>query len=560
MSNESIAYGRCLAQEGQGSEAEILLCLANAYHTDVRALEADAAQFSVSIVNWLLVIAGAMVYFMQAGFAMLCAGCVRKKNVQNTMLKNLMDACVACVAFYTVGYGFAFGQGGTYIGQANFFGRGDIDLAFWFFQYAFSATAVTIVAGTLAERCKMNAYFVYSFFLAGFVYPVVVRAIWSSDGFLSAFSAEPLGGIGTIDFAGSGVVHCTGGFTALLATLIVGPRIGRFYDEDGEPLAEPKNIRGHSMALQLMGTMTLWYGCKSKLLTDVLQWHMMIVVPSLTHSSCFFCIRCTGYGFNCGSALLLGENVDSATVATRVAMNTTIAAACGALSALFTKAFTTGRTGEGMFDLTVVMNGALTALVSITAPCGTVEPWAAAVIGSVGGWFYLFGTWALDKLRIDDAVDAIPVHLLGGMWGLISTGLFTSPGALQEAFGTDQYVGLFYAIGRDDFTVTLLQNQCYAILFILVWCTICMTPFFFILSLLGFFRVAAKDEVAGLDSALHAADMLPAVVKELKVAKERARQKKFMEASRQETAPMVRDVLPLVRFADDSSVTDRVVP
>jgi hypothetical protein len=279
MSNESVAYGLCLAQEGeQGSDAEILLCLANAYHADVQALESDAGIFSLSIVEWLLVIAGAMVYFMQAGFAMLCAGCVRKKNVQNTMLKNLMDACVACVAFYTVGYAFAFGKGGTYIGETNFFGTGDIDLAFWFFQYAFSATAVTIVAGTLAERCKMTAYFVYSFFLAGFVYPVVVRAIWSSDGFLSAFSAEPLGGIGAIDFAGSGVVHCTGGITALLATLVVGPRIGRFYDEDGEPLAEPVKIRGHSMALQLLGTMTLWYGCKLlKLLAVVLQLRKMIV-------------------------------------------------------------------------------------------------------------------------------------------------------------------------------------------------------------------------------------------------------------------------------------------
>jgi Amt family ammonium transporter len=150
---------------------------------------------------------------MQAGFAMLCAGCVRKKNVVNSMLKNLLDACGAAVAFYLCGYGFAFGRTSddiTFLGDDNFVGTGDIDMGFWFFQFAFSATAVTIVAGTLAERCKMTAYFSYSMFLTGFVYPVIVHGIWSSNGFLSAFSKDPIGGVGVVDFAGSGVIHVTG--------------------------------------------------------------------------------------------------------------------------------------------------------------------------------------------------------------------------------------------------------------------------------------------------------------------------------------------------------------
>ena len=285
MSVESVALTKCLTS-GRENDAEILLCLANAYHEDVAALERQSHQLSSDIVQWLLVIAGAMVFFMQAGFAMLCAGCVRRKN-----LKNTMDCCVAGLAYYAVGFGIAHGEGTTILGASNFFGAGTLDFSFWFFQYTFQAASVTIVAGTLAERCKMTAYFCYSFFLCAFVYPVVARAIWSNKGFLSAFNEEPLGGIGAIDFAGSGVVHCTGGVTALLASIILGPRQGRFYDDEGRPLAEPRQIPGHSTALQLLGTMLLWYG-----------W----------------------YGFNCGSALLLGDTVDTATVATHVAVNTTV--------------------------------------------------------------------------------------------------------------------------------------------------------------------------------------------------------------------------------------------
>jgi ammonium transporter, Amt family len=185
----------------------------------------------------------------------------------STMLKNLLDACGAAIAFYMVGYAFAFGGqdsvvGNTFVGTTNFFLTGEpVNMGFWFFEWAFSATTVTIVAGTLAERCQMIAYLAYSIFLTGFVYPVIVHAVWSNNGFISAFSASPLLGCGAIDFAGSGVVHVTGGTTSLIATYILGARRGRFHDERGRPLDEPNPMPGHSIALQLLGTMILWFGC-----------------------------------------------------------------------------------------------------------------------------------------------------------------------------------------------------------------------------------------------------------------------------------------------------------
>jgi ammonium transporter, Amt family len=204
---------------------------------------------------------------MQSGFAMLCAGSVRQKNVKNIMLKNLLDACGGAIGFWSVGYAFAYDSNSsgdkTFIGTHNFFIREFStggEYAGWFFQFAFAATAATIVAGTVAERCKMAAYLCYSVFLTGFVYPVVVHSIWSTRGYLSAFADEPFRGVGVIDFAGSGVVHLVGGSTALVAAIILGPRRGRFYDEDGNPLETPAEFPAHSVALQILGTFILWFG------------------------------------------------------------------------------------------------------------------------------------------------------------------------------------------------------------------------------------------------------------------------------------------------------------
>jgi len=327
---------------------------------------------------------------MQAGFAMLCAGSVRQKNVKNIMLKNLLDACGGAIGFYTVGFAFSYGGDSSgdvknFIGNTYFALRGFDYAALhdWFFQFAFAATAATIVAGTVAERCKMAAYLCYSLFLTGFVYPVIVHSIWNASGFLSAFNNDPFRGVGAIDFAGSGVVHMTGGATALVAAIILGPRKGRFYDEDGNPLEEPVTFPAHSVALQILGTFILWFG-----------W----------------------YGFNPGSSLII-DNPDSAATSALAAVTTTLAAASGCVMAMFTDSIIEMRkTGEVSYDLTMAMNGCLAGLVAVTAGTATVDPWAAIIIGAVGGWVYLGASKLLIRLRIDDAVDAIPVHCFNGAW------------------------------------------------------------------------------------------------------------------------------------------------
>ena len=238
----------------------VALISANATLTEqertVQLVTCVGGEVAGGVDTFFLVYSASLVFFMQAGFAMLCAGAVQKKNVQNTMLKNLLDACGAALGFYSVGYAFAYGgsfEGGktTFIGNTNFFLMGVDDYVFWLFQFAFAATSATIVAGTLAERCQMTAYLCYSVMLSGFVYPVIVHAVWSHTGFLSPRNVNPLFGVGMIDFAGSGVVHMTGGITAFIAAKILGARKGRFYDERGNKLTKPKSFPGHSIALQV---------------------------------------------------------------------------------------------------------------------------------------------------------------------------------------------------------------------------------------------------------------------------------------------------------------------
>jgi len=264
MSASTSIYDQCLAAYFETNDAA---------SADDSSLEATLARQQYllkcisesnaeSINTFFLVYASSLVFFMQAGFAMLCAGSVQKKNVQNTMLKNLLDACGAAIGFYSVGYAFAYGGSEdcfktgcekTFIGLSNFFLSGVVNHIFWLFQFAFAATSATIVAGTLAERCQMRAYMCYSFALTGFVYPVVVHSIWSPQGFLSANSTDKLWGVGMVDFAGSTVVHLTGGCTALIATYLLGPRRGRFYDGRGKQLETPNPMPGHSSALQMLG-------------------------------------------------------------------------------------------------------------------------------------------------------------------------------------------------------------------------------------------------------------------------------------------------------------------
>jgi len=411
---------------------------------------------------------------MQAGFAMLCAGSVRRKNVQNTMLKNLLDACGASFAFFAVGYAFAFGDGSNpnaFIGTTNFFLNGVEDLAFWMFQYAFSAASATIVAGTLAERCQMTAYLCYSLVLAGFVYPVIAHSIWSTYGFLSTEYKNPIFGIGVVDYAGGCVVHTTGGTTALFATMILGPRRGRFHDEQGRKLDKPKEFPGHSMALQMLGTITLWFG-----------W----------------------YGFNSGSALVT-NSPDQAKLVSIAAVNTTLSGGIAGLIALFVNLHVLERrTGEPIFDLKKAMNGALGGLVAITAGAGLLEPWAAIVTGSVSGLLYLMGSQLLIRFRLDDAVDAIPVHMFNGMWGMIAVGLFASQEHMELCSGKKMdHVGLFYSFANGGADARLLAANIVGILWVFGWLLSVMMPFFIWLDWKGWFRSDPLEEIVGLDTSYH---------------------------------------------------------
>jgi len=445
----------------------------------VTAIKENIATTNGGLDVFYLLFAGTMVFFMQAGFAMLCAGSIRAKNVKNIMFKNILDACGGAVGFWTVGYAFAYGGSDssklTFIGNADFALVNIYDgksLINWFFQFAFAATAATIVAGAVAERCKFEAYIAYSLMLTGFVYPVVVHSIWSPSGFLSAVTDDEnkFMGSGMIDFAGSGVVHMTGGVTALFAAKILGPRIGRFYDSEGEELPTPKHFTPHSVPLQAIGTFILWVG-----------W----------------------YGFNPGSTLGISAP-GYANVSALCAVNTTLAAAAGSTSAMFTDSMLERyRTRKTIYDITMCMNGALSGLVAITAGCSVVEPWAAVVIGIIAGWVYIFWSSLLVKLKIDDAVDAIPVHLGNGMWGCVATGLFASPGLVDAAYGTPNY-GIFYWGGSMGNGIgKLLAVEIIGILFIIGWVGLIMIPYFTLLNTLGLFRVDRFEELSGLDIAKH---------------------------------------------------------
>jgi len=428
-------------------------------------LEQSLGDLSKNIDVFYSLFCGAAIFMMQCGFAMLCAGSVRQKNVKNIMLKNLLDACGGALGYYAVGFGVAY-EGGTFLGTSGgrFFLIDYDNYIDFFFQFTFAATAATIVAGTVAERCKMVAYLCYSLMLTGFVYPVVVHAIWNSAGFLSAFNESPFRGVGMIDFAGSGVVHMTGGATALIAAVVLGPRIGRFYDEDGNPLDKPGEFAPHSVSLQVLGTFILWFG-----------W----------------------YGFNPGSTLFISPS-GYGDVAALAAVTTTLAAAAGAVSSMFFDTLLGFLSeGEAEYDLTMAMNGCLGGLVGITAGCSTVEPWAAIIIGLIAGVVYVLASKLLVKLKIDDAVDAIPVHFFNGMWGCIATGLFASRRFVTMTYGETYSPGLFYGDGN------LLLCEICGILFIIAWVAVIMGPFFIALNALGMFRVDPIEEKVGLDISHH---------------------------------------------------------
>ena len=321
---------------------------------------------------WIL-LAAALVFFMQAGFAMVETGFTRAKNAGNIIMKNLMDFCLGAPIFWFIGYGIMFAGTGKFIGGLDLFTNAGGDYATLIFQTVFCATAATIVSGAMAERTKFKSYLVYSMIISAIVYPISGHWIWGG-GWLSQ--------LGFHDFAGSTAVHMVGGISALIGAKILGPRIGK-YDKNGKPRAIP----GHSITLGALGVFILWF--------------------------CWF-------GFNGGSTVAMVDGAD--VLASKVFVTTNLAAACATIA---TMCFTWIRYKKP--DVSMTLNGSLAGLVAITAGCDVVEPWAAAVIGVIAGIAVVLAVEFFDKIvKIDDPVGAIAVHGCCGALGTLLTGIFAN--------------------------------------------------------------------------------------------------------------------------------------
>ena len=418
---------------------------------------------------WLL-IAGFLVFFMQAGFAMLTAGFVRSQETANILMKNMIDACVGGISFWLVGWAFAYGvsdASNQFIGLGDFALNGFDDYASWFFQFAFAAAAATIVAGALAGRTKYSAYLIYTVFVTGLIYPVVVHWGWDVTTWMGAFSENAAGesnvwlGNGYVDFAGSGVVHTVGGIAGLMGAIVVGARLGKY-----GPNGEVRAIPGHNIALATIGMFILWFG-----------W----------------------YGFNPGSTL--GLSGGGAALAASVAVTTTLAAGAGGVTAMLWSRFRTGR-----YDTGLTINGILAGLVAITAGTATVDPWAAVVIGAIGALVMYYGVQILDsKFRIDDPVGAVSVHAFAGIWGVIAVGLFSSEAGMTAAgYANPQHYGLFLGGGGEQLLMQLI-----GIAAIVGWTAATAGVLFLAIRFTVGLRVSEEEEMRGLDLMEHGIDAYP---------------------------------------------------
>ena len=376
-----------------------------------------------------IVVAGILVMFMQPGFMLVETGFTRSKNSVNIVMKNFMDFSVGAITYWA--FGFALAYGGTTLGgflaYGSFFLEGDSIT--YFFQVVFAATAATIVSGAVAERTKFSAYLLFQPFICGVIYPIVTHWVWSGQGWL--------GDLGFIDFAGSGVVHMVGGFAALAGVQIVGPRIGK-YDDNGNPQVIP----GSSMVAGALGVFILWFG-----------W----------------------YGFNVGSALA-AVDVDLAAIA----VTTTLSASAGSITAMYTSMIS-GKPNVGM-----TLNGALAGLVGITAGCANVNNLGAVLIGLVSGVLVVYSINFLERKGFDDAVGAVSVHGICGIWGVLAVAIFDT---------TD---GLVFGGGA-----TLFLPQLIGILAIGVWAYGTSFLVFKVIDSTVGLRVTAEEEIAGLDATEH---------------------------------------------------------
>lgn len=408
------------------------------------AQEADPVQ--VNLDNVFVLFAAVLVIFMQAGFALVEAGLTRAKSVANIMMKNLMDFCAGAVAFFAVGYAIAFGAdgndffgaGGWFLGDgATQYGTLTVPVTF-LFQVAFAATAATIVSGAMAERTKFKSYFVYSLVISAVIYPVVVHWLWGG-GWLSQLDTP------YHDFAGSSIVHMTGGIAAFMGARALGPRIGK-YGPDGKPRA----ILGHSIPYAVLGTFILLVG-----------W----------------------YGFNPGSELAADGAIGG------IAVTTTLAAAAGAITAM---AAVWARSGKP--DVAMAANGMLAGLVGITAGTAVVSNAGALLIGALAGGIVVMAVSFFDKVRIDDPVGAISVHGVCGAFGTIAVGLWATD--TQEI--TEP--GLFYGGGADQ-----LVSQLIGVAAIAAFVAVATFILFAAIKATIGLRVSEEEEIGGLDVFEHGA-------------------------------------------------------
>ncbi len=416
---------------------------------DVSAIEAAKEELQINInVVWTCV-AAFLVFFMQAGFAMVETGFTQAKNAVNILMKNLMDFSIGTIAFFLLGFGLMFGVSNGLFGTTDFAIKNILgDGAHWnytflLFQTVFAGTAATIVSGAMAGRTKFRAYLVYSVFICAFIYPIFGSWAWGSllngNGWLEK--------LGFCDFAGSSVVHSIGGWLGLAGAIMLGPRLGKY-----GPDKKPKAILGHNIPLAALGVFILWFG-----------W----------------------FGFNPGSTTVGNGEIG------RVAVTTNLAAAAGAIVAMLVS-WLTGKKPDASMSL----NGALAGLVAITAPCYTVTPMGALVIGSIAGALVVLSVLFIDEvLKIDDPVGAVSVHGVCGLWGTLACGLFNAEAVLGIA---DANTGLFYGGGFSQLGIQLAGvGACF------VWAFGLGILLFYAIKKTVGLRVTIEEELKGLDIGEH---------------------------------------------------------
>ncbi|MCI8948099.1 MAG: ammonium transporter [Lachnospiraceae bacterium] len=400
---------------------------------------------SVEVFGVWFLIGAALVFWMQAGFAMVEAGFTRAKNTGNILMKNLMDFCIGTVVFILIGFSLLLGEDMMgLIGKPGldiFTDYAGFDWSNFVFNLVFCATTATIVSGAMAERTKFLSYCIYSAVISAVIYPIEAHWIWGG-GWLSQ--------MGFHDFAGSCAIHMVGGISALIGAAILGPRIGKFVADKEGKITKVNAFPGHNLPLGCLGVFILWLG-----------W----------------------YGFN-GAAATSVAQLASITLTTTVAP---------AIATVVCMIFTWVRYGKP--DVSMCLNASLAGLVAITAPCDVTDCLGAVVIGAVAGLLVVFGVWFLDyKLRVDDPVGAVAVHCLNGIWGTIAVGLF----ATKAAPGNDGVVGLFYGGGFSQLKIQLLGCAAVA-----AWTAVTMAIAFCVIRALVGLRVQDEEEIAGLDIREH---------------------------------------------------------